>query len=375
MRGRAVLLIAVVAATVPIGEAAQAQFSPQGILGGMTRPFRHMLGHFDRHPRHRHRAAHAAPRAATAAPAGEVSPANAAAPLGRAGPAAWPGAYEEVIGFSLWPADYAARIRGRGFDVIADTITGRFALPHPSARSATTGAAKNDASTEATTRCSDPGQASDNWPSTRLEQILQLTNAEHDSLDKLQAAVNQSANGLRSACQNGGELAAPDRLRALVQMLWTVRDGGMALREPLQRFYASLTETQKSSLTGGPVKTVALSDPKAPAGSPEKQQQVCASENIGSAERMIKEIEMKVRPNKEQAAGLENLHKVSSDMARLLIASCARPVAADPSARLDGADDQLTAMNYAATNVQIALDDFYGKLSRAQKARLDLSNR
>jgi len=86
---------------------------------------------------------------------------------------------------------------------------------------------------------------------------------------------------------------------------------------------------------------------------------------------MIKTIEQKVRPNKEQAASLENLHKVSADMAKLLMASCARPVPASPMARLDAANDELTAINYAATTVQIAFNDFYSRLDEGQKTRFD----
>lgn len=375
MRGRAALFLSLAFAVIAC-DGAQAQLSPQGIIGGLTRPFRHMLGHSPRYHRHHGHARPSASRS-TAAPrdtAANEAPADNSIRLGRAGPAAWPSAYEEVIGFSLWPDDYAARLRGHGFDVIADTINGRFQAPRPMARAATTGAAKSAASGETTARCSDPGPVSDDWPATRLEQILQLSNAEHDKLAKLQTAVNQASSGLRSACQNGGELSAPDRLRALVQMLWMVRDGGIALRAPLYQFHNSLTDAQKNSLTNGPVKTIA----QAPSGTPdsaEKQQQACAAQNIGSAERMIKEIEMKTRPNKAQAASLENLHKVSTDMAKLLIASCAQPVPPDPAVRLDAADDQLTAMNYAATNVQLALDDFYSKLSGAQKTRLDSTGR
>jgi hypothetical protein len=84
---------------------------------------------------------------------------------------------------------------------------------------------------------------------------------------------------------------------------------------------------------------------------------------------------MRVRPDKTQAGSLENLHKVSSDMAKLLTASCVQPMAADPLARLDSGSDQITAMNYAASNVQIALDDFYGRLSQQQKARLEATRR
>ncbi len=55
----------------------------------------------------------------------------------------------------------------------------------------------------------------------------------------------------------------------------------------------------------------------------------------------------------------------------MLMGSCAQPIPADPVARLDAAGDQLTAMNYAATTVQIAFNDFDSKLDNAQKARFD----
>jgi hypothetical protein len=145
------------------------------------------------------------------------------------------------------------------------------------------------------------------------------------------------------------------------------------MRASLKGFYDSLTSAQKNSF--------AVQQPNAPPpedkvqGGGNKQYQACAAQNIGSAERLVKEIEMKVKPDKTQAASLENLHKVSSDMAKLLIASCAQPVAADPLARLDSASDQITAMNYAASNVQIALDDFYGRLSQKQKARFEATGR
>jgi len=102
-----------------------------------------------------------------------------------------------------------------------------------------------------------------------------------------------------------------------------------------------------------------------------KQYQACVSQNAERAERLIKEIEMRVRPDKDQAQSFENFHKISSDMAKMLIASCAQPISADPLARLDAANDQLTAINYAATTVQIAFDDFYLKLKNDQKTRFD----
>jgi LTXXQ motif family protein len=106
-----------------------------------------------------------------------------------------------------------------------------------------------------------------------------------------------------------------------------------------------------------------------------RQYQACAAQNAEKAERLVREIEMRVRPTKDQAASFENFHKVSSEMARLLIASCVKPIPADPMARLDEANDQLTAINYAATTVQIAFNDFYARLDGAQKSRFDSFSR
>ena len=43
-------------------------------------------------------------------------------------------------------------------------------------------------------------------------------------------------------------------------------------------------------------------------------------------------------------------------------------------ARLDAADDQLTAINYAATTVQIAFGNFYLKLNNDQRVRFTLAS-
>jgi LTXXQ motif family protein len=370
---RRTLLIAMLIAAVPLPDASHAQLSPQGVVGGITRPFRQMFGHFGHFPRTRHhrRAVAAEPRAAAAAPR-EASD-TAGSRLGWVGPPAWPNAYEDMLGFTFWPDDYVSRLHGHGFDMIADTITGRFYLPRPLTRTATTGAAvKNDAETERSTdRCGDTSSTEDNWPASRIEQILQLSDAQHAALEKMQLAAAQSAQNIRADCRGPGSLTPPDRLRALVQTLWAVRDAGISMREPLNNFSDTLTHTQKSSFVTYQPQETSPSDPKIGNNGMNRQYQACVSQNAEKAERLLKEIQMKVRPGKEQASSFENLHKVSSNMAKLLIASCAQPIPADPMARLDAANDQLTAINYAATTVQIAFDDFYLKLKNDQKARFD----
>lgn len=381
MRARTVIVAGLLAAAVPLESPAQAQLSPQGIIGGVTRPLRQMLGHFGHFPRsYRHRSASGA---RVAAPAAAVAPALAPerdtqggvkSRLARAGPAAWVTAYEEALGFAFWPDDYGAQFRGRGFDVIADTITGRFDRMR-APRVATTGAARNDTGSDVSAdQCNDTSSADDKWPASRVEQVLQLSDAQHAALDKVQSAAADAVKTIKSNCRQLGDLSPPDRLRALVQALWVVRDGDMAMRAPLKDFYESLTSAQKNSFAFQRPQNASPPDDKTQA-SENKQYQACATQNIGNAERLVKEIEMKVKPDKAQAASLENLHKASSDMAKLLIASCAQPIPADPLGRLDSASDQITAINYAASNVQIALDDFYGRLSQTQKAQFEATGR
>jgi len=370
MRGRTLIpLIALGAGIALLPDAAGAQLSPQGVLGGITRPFRQALGHFRHFPRGHHRRTAIESRASAPAPQNTVS-ANAGARLGWVGPPAWPSAFEDLIGFTLWPDDYAFRFRGRGFDVIADTITGRFDVPRL-VRTATTGTAvRTDAANEPSVeRCGDTSSADSNWPTTRIEQISQLSDTQRGSLEKLQSAGSQSVKTIRENCVGPTGGTPPDRLRALVQTLWTVRDAGISMREPLKAFYGTLTVAQKNGFASQQPQDSPPSDPKYANPGMNKQYQACASQNVEKAERMIKEIETRVRPSKDQAASFEGFHKASADMAKLLIASCAQPIPADPMARLDAANDQLTAINYAATTVQIAFDDFYLKLSNDQKSR------
>ena len=378
MRARAAIVAGLLIAATPLDSPAQAQLSPQGVLGGVTRPLRQMLGHFGHFPRnYRHRSSSGARAAAAPAAALTTERDNQGAKsrLGRAGPAAWTTAYEEVLGFAFWPDDYSAQFRGRGFDVIADTITGRSERMRGSTRVATSGAARNDSGSDVSAdQCNDTPSADDKWPATRIAHLLQLSDAQHATLDKVQLVANDAVKTISANCYQLGDLSPPDRLRALVQTLWVVRDGDIAMRIPLKNFYENLTGAQKNSFGAQQPQNAPPPDDKAQ-GSENKQYQACAAQNVGSAERLVKEIEMKVKPDKTQAASLENLHKASSDMAKLLIASCAEPIPADPLGRLDSASDQITAINYAASNVQIALDDFYGRLSQQQKARFEATGR
>ena len=269
----------------------------------------------------------------------------------------------------FWPGEYQP-VRDRGFDVIADTITGSFPAEAAAPRVATTTGAAGGIDA-----CGAADAAND-WPKSRLEQALQLSGPEREALANLQGAVLQSTRNAASDCAKAVPASPSDRLAALVQALWAVRDSGLFIRGPLRTFTESLTPQQRAAFAG-PADDGAKLDGAKPdaAKAADSAAQACAAQNIGEAERMVRLIEQRARPNKEQAARLENLHTVSTNMAKLLIRGCAQPAPATPQARLDAAADQLTTLNYAATAVQIAFDDFYGKLDDRQKARLATAGR
>jgi len=376
MRGRTIIIGGVLAAAVLLPEMGRAQLSPHGILSGITRPFRHALGAVGHYPRaryHRRAAARALAAEPRAAAAREI-PGIAGSRLGWVGPPAWPTAYEDMLGFTFWPNEYAPRLHGHGFDVIADTITGRFDLPRSLARTATAGSAvKDDSNNDGPMgQCVDTGNTETNWPSARIEQSVQLSGTQRAALGKAQTVVAQSIKNIKADCRAPAAFPPPERLRAFVQTLWAVRDAGISLRGPLKEFSDSLTKAQMDNFVLQQPQKPPASDPKASSEAMmNRQYQACVSQNVERAERMIKEIEMRARPHKDQAASFENLHQISTNMAKMLIASCVQPIPGDPAPRLDSVNDQLAAMNYAAATVLIAFDDFYGRLRSEQKTRLD----
>jgi hypothetical protein len=346
MRVPGLVVLGVLIAVLALSPAAEAQLSPQGIIGAATAPLRDMLGHFPRARRHSAPARHVA----SAPPA-----AAANTRLAQLGPPAWPSAYADMIGYVFWPGGYSGEVRDRGFDVIAGTIAG----PFPTA--ATTGAASRDSAGD----CA--ADVTDDWPQAQIEKTTQLAEPQRQALQKFQAAIEQSTKAVRANCENPGDSSAPARLGGLIQALWAVRDTGLFVRQALIEFDNSLNDTQKTAFAP----PIQAKPQPAASSAPNKELQACAAQNIGEAERMVKIIGARTRPDKQQSASLEGLHKVSADMAKLLAATCAKPVPADFVSRLDAVNDQLTTMNYAATSVQIAFADFYRRLDARQKSRLN----
>jgi hypothetical protein len=302
--------------------------------------------------------------------------------FGVVGPPTWPNAYEDILGFTLWPDKYGERLRAHG---IGDVMSALFAPVErtagrggqATARTRADDATRSDA-VGASSTCTSSPPASSNWPAKPIEQAMELSDLQRAALEQLRTAVNDGVAAIRAAaCRDEAGSNSAERLHAMQHTLWAVRDAAMLVRAPLINFYRSLTEEQKKHF----IVPATQADPRL------AQMEQRARQGRGANQRMprevarmcgmsaanewpLRQIEHAIQPNKAQKASLEALQKKATEMGQLLIASCLQAIAATPEARLDQALDRLTAMLFAVTNITLAFNDFHGQLGDDQKSKL-----
>ena len=303
-----------------------------------------------------------------------AQPTRSPVSLGVVGPRTWPNAYEDVIGFALWPADYAARLRAHG---IGDVLTAILAPPRstkPGMRLARADAAdptkRDAASGDPSGACGESGGTTPAWPAAAIEHSLDLSPPQRGALDELKAAVGKAVASIKATCRDEAALSPVERLRSLQNTLWAVHDAAILIRAPLTKFYATLTEQQRKQFVvpAGKIDSRAMAMAAQPANRAEFAR-MCGAP--GSNAWPTKYIDQVLRPTDAQRASLETLQKKSFEMAQFLMASCLQPTPTTPAARLDSASDRLTAVIFAASTVSLAFNDFYNQLSDEQKAKLN----
>jgi hypothetical protein len=153
----------------------------------------------------------------------------------------------------------------------------------------------------------------------------------------------------------------------MVQRLWAVQNAGVVIRGALKDFYDTLTDEQKAKF-----QTASQANPPGDSrntGNPMGRQQACTQG--ADDDRLIKQIQQTVRPTPRQRPSIEMLGKTAGGMEQYLMASCSQPTPEDPLARLDAANNRLTAINYAATSMEVALNQFRAALSVDQRKKFD----
>lgn len=394
MRHGSILIVGLLLASTAMPQSAQARPRLLGnILNVLTAPVGVILGASRQAGR---RAAYrrpaparvAAPAAAAAAAATVVAsaPAVAAAPsttgsasdadpttvddadaaastrvprLGVVGPVAWPSAYEDVIGFTLWPKQYGSRLGAHGMgDVLSTALAPSRAI---AARTRQANAGEPGQAMTEPAACGSIDLTAEDWPIGEITSTVELNDIQSGKLNQLRMSMSDAIASIKSTCLDDSTLGPVERLRAMQNSLWAVQDAVQLTRTPLSEFYASLTEEQQRTFAA----------PPQPAARMGRADIARMCDLPAGTDAPMKQIEHALRPTKPQKASLDALQKTASEMGQMLMQTCLAPMPATPVERLDAAANRLTAVIFAATNVNVALDDFASQLRDDQKTKLN----
>jgi hypothetical protein len=138
----------------------------------------------------------------------------------------------------------------------------------------------------------------------------------------------------------------------------------IGLRLPLAKFFDSLTEEQRQKFAAP---ASAQADPRSM--TPAAIAKLCGAPP--STDGQARQAERQLNLDKAQRGSLDAFQKKSAEMGQFLMASCLKPVASTPVERIDAAADRLTALIFAASSVNLALNDFYNQLNGEQKSKFN----
>lgn len=199
----------------------------------------------------------------------------------------------------------------------------------------------------------------------RIEQAIQPRDAQREVLEQLRAAVTQAVERIKAACPAAIPATPAERLKAIEDRIWAMRNALLALRLPFERFYESITQVQHSRLHGGDNLDIG---PRVA----DARDQMCGEPAAvaGLADGPMRAVERAVQPTPQQRASLEALRLRSAGMAQLIMTSCRAYPLAGHMGRFAAATDRLDVMLFAAMTLSPALIDFFDSLNDKQKANL-----
>jgi LTXXQ motif family protein len=300
--------------------------------------------------------------------------------FGWAGPVFWPYAYSDIYDDVFWgyPYDpfwdygygdiYGALFSPYGYDDLAGFLGGGGYGYAGGGRVASRGNYRGaepggQLAGQLGAMCGDDSRAVAEYPTTRIgELIAPADQAQRDALDALASASVKAAQIVKAACPSSVPFTPIGRMDAMEARLAAMAQAVDAVRGPLDRFYATLSDEQKARLNA------------AQANDQTRTRSVVENCNAVTTETQWPgaQIERAVRPTPAEQASLNALRDVVNKAANELAASCPSALPVTPPARLDAIAKRLEAMRHAVGEVRTALGNFYGSLSDEQKAQFNM---
>ena len=199
----------------------------------------------------------------------------------------------------------------------------------------------------------------------RIGQAIAPISSQRDVLEQLRTALAAAAERINSSCSAAIPATPAQRVKAVQDRIWAMRDGLLTIRLPLEKFYGSLSGEQQWRLQ--------REQPDAREGAPQAADAsapMCNVRAAASVQALMRGIERAARLAPEQRAGFEPLRLRSLAMAQLIADSCPTyPLLGDMD-RLAAAADRLDVMLFAVMSMSQGLQDFYDSLDDRQKRAL-----
>ncbi len=203
-------------------------------------------------------------------------------------------------------------------------------------------------------------------PIERIKEVVKPTGEQAGALDALSTADAEASQTVKASCPTAVPLTPVARLEAAASRLEAVLQAIDVIRDPLQRFYDSLSDEQKQRFnTMG-----ATANSGEPAGG--SIATLCSQRSADTTNLPVQRIQQVVQPNgKTQEDDFAALKQVSRDAGERLRASCPRQTPQTPVGRLDAVKKRLRAMVDAMNTIHPKLQAFYSSLSDEQRARFN----
>ncbi len=297
---------------------------------------------------------------------------------GWAGPVFWPYLYGDIFSFAFWPYGYYDPFWAFGPQFILASIfaSGPYFGPgyygyadQPNVyygASAADRRAMARTSAAAAQSCSGLAPGVTDLPIAQIKKTVRPAGDQVAALDALSAAAGKANNVVASSCPNDIPLTPVARLDAAEQRLKAVIQAVQIVRDPLGKFYDSLSDEQRQKFD-------AMGNAKANRASvaPTDLTALCGQQSGDVTALPVQRIEQEVQPNAQQQGAFDGLKKASQDIAAKLQASCPTQVPQTPVARLDAVKTRLDAIIDAMNTVRPKLEAFYASLSDEQKAKFN----
>jgi LTXXQ motif family protein len=368
MRLWAISIVGVVAVSsaIPAPANARPRFGPGAVLGAvagvMLGGIRPSFGH------HRRSARGSADKSTAEEQRGDVQrtgdvvartdpqPVAATQPVQ---PAAvfWPRASTDLVDYVFFPRGKDDRFWAYGFGAILDGV---LAAPDGDASAP----AKGPDQTAAAAVCGGGAADSADGLIERITQAIRPTEAQRETVEQLRSALTRAIGRIRSVCSGATAATPMDRLQAIQDRIWAMRDALLTLRLPVEKFYDSLSDEQHWRLSRDE------GDARETTGTKIGGEQSCGEQGALTAEAPMRAIERAVRPTEPQRASLEAFRLRSAGMAQVIMSSCPTYPLLGHMGRFSAALDRLDGMLFTVMTLGPALQGFYDSLTDKQKMGL-----